>query len=91
MPRNTKRVKGVPARSKPGKPSGPANPGKGQQGKGQQGQNQSNNGNSQKKGPAQANQRPIVPFLRKDRVLLIGEGEIFSCYFFFFSVLFFSI
>lgn len=28
----------------------------------------------QKKGPLQANQRPIVPFLRGDRVLLIGEG-----------------
>ncbi|KAJ5643056.1 uncharacterized protein N7484_005563, partial [Penicillium longicatenatum] len=29
----------------------------------------------QKKGPLQANQRPIVPFLRGDRVLLIGEGD----------------
>lgn len=81
MPRNTKRIKGAAARPKPGKPSGPANPSKGQ-GKGQQGQNQSNNGNAQKKGPVQANQRPIVPFLRKDRVLLIGEGEIFFGFFF---------
>ncbi|KAJ5641553.1 hypothetical protein N7490_005553 [Penicillium lividum] len=29
----------------------------------------------QKKGPLQANQRPIVPFLRGDRVLLVGEGD----------------
>lgn len=32
-----------------------------------------------KKLPVQQNQRPIVPFLRKDRILLIGEGE--SSYF----------
>lgn len=30
---------------------------------------------SQKKQSAQANQRPIVPFLRGDRILLVGEGE----------------
>ncbi|KAJ5927986.1 hypothetical protein N7466_006942 [Penicillium verhagenii] len=30
---------------------------------------------NQKKGPLQANQRPIVPFLRGDRVLLVGEGD----------------
>lgn len=28
-----------------------------------------------KKVPVQQNQRPIVPFLRNDRILLIGEGE----------------
>lgn len=33
-----------------------------------------------KKLPVQQNQRPIVPFLRKDRILLIGEGES-SCLF----------
>lgn len=30
---------------------------------------------SQKKQSLQANQRPIVPFLRQDRILLVGEGE----------------
>ncbi|KAJ6127505.1 hypothetical protein N7523_003117 [Penicillium sp. IBT 18751x] len=30
---------------------------------------------TQKKGPVQANQQPIVPFLRGDRILLIGEGD----------------
>lgn len=33
---------------------------------------------SQKKQSLQANQRPIVPFLRGDRILLVGEGEYFS-------------
>ena len=32
---------------------------------------------SQKKHSLQANQRPIVPFLRGDRILLVGEGEYF--------------
>lgn len=30
---------------------------------------------SQKKQSVQANQRPIVPFLRGDRILLVGEGK----------------
>jgi 25S rRNA (uracil2634-N3)-methyltransferase len=37
-----------------------------------------------KKLPMQQNQRPIVPFLRKDRILLIGEGE--SSYFIVFEL-----
>lgn len=30
---------------------------------------------NQKRQSLQANQRPIVPFLRGDRILLVGEGE----------------
>jgi 25S rRNA (uracil2634-N3)-methyltransferase len=30
---------------------------------------------NQKKQALQANQRPIVPFLRGDRILLVGEGK----------------
>lgn len=37
--------------------------------------NGNGNGGSQKLQPLQQNQRPIVPFLRGDRILLIGEGE----------------
>jgi 25S rRNA (uracil2634-N3)-methyltransferase len=78
MPRNNKKMKNAPpprARG-PGKPSAPASgPGKGQQHGNSQKQG-NGNVNAPKKGPTQANQRPIVPFLRKDRVLLIGEGEL---------------
>lgn len=79
MPRNNKKAKSAPpprARG-PGKPSGPSsNPAKGQQhGNGQK--QGSGNANAPKKASMQANQRPIVPFLRKDRILLIGEGELF--------------
>jgi 25S rRNA (uracil2634-N3)-methyltransferase len=77
MPRNNKKVKNAPPPRPrgPGKPSGPSsNPAKGQQhGNGQK----QGNGNAPKKVSLQANQRPIVPFLRKDRILLVGEGEIF--------------
>ncbi|KAJ5963303.1 uncharacterized protein N7479_003179 [Penicillium vulpinum] len=77
MPRNNKKAKSAPpprARG-PGKPSGPSsNPAKGQQhGNGQKQGN--GNANAPKKVSLQANQRPIVPFLRKDRILLIGEGD----------------
>ncbi|KAJ5144159.1 uncharacterized protein N7515_002946 [Penicillium bovifimosum] len=77
MPRNNKKMKNAPpprARG-PCKPSAPASgPGKGQQhGNGQKQGN--DNSSAPKKGPMQANQRPIVPFLRKDRVLLVGEGD----------------
>ncbi|KAJ5353293.1 hypothetical protein N7452_002267 [Penicillium brevicompactum] len=63
MPRNTKRIREAPrARGKPAPPrKGPAPKPQGS--------------NAPKKGPLQANQRPIVPFLRKDRILLIGEGD----------------
>ncbi|KAJ5787460.1 hypothetical protein N7457_002450 [Penicillium paradoxum] len=77
MPRNAKKIKNAPPpRSRgPGKPSGPSSG----SGKGQQhgnGQNQGNgSGNAPKKASLQANQRPIVPFLRKDRILLVGEGD----------------
>lgn len=92
MPRNNKKIKNAPPpRSRgPGKPSGPPSGAS----KGQQhgnGQNQGNgNGNAPKKGPLQTNQRPIVPFLRKDRILLVGEGEPFPFHlrqFLFFSAL----
>ncbi|KAJ5373620.1 hypothetical protein N7517_005626 [Penicillium concentricum] len=77
MPRINKKVKNAPpprARG-PGKPSGSSsNPAKGQQhGNGQK--QGSGNGNAPKKISLQANQRPIVPFLRKDRILLVGEGD----------------
>ncbi|EKV05208.1 25S rRNA (uridine(2634)-N(3))-methyltransferase [Penicillium digitatum] len=77
MPRNNKKVKNAPPTRPrgPGKPAGPSsNPTKGQQhGNGyKQG---SGNANAPKKASMQVNQRPIVPFLRKDRVLLIGEGD----------------
>ncbi|KAJ5320535.1 hypothetical protein PENANT_c033G04419 [Penicillium antarcticum] len=79
MPRNNKKIKGAPAPARsrgPGKPSGqPSNPPKGQNGNGQsQSQGQAKE-TTVKKGSVQANQRPIVPFLRKDRVLLVGEGD----------------
>ncbi|CAG8894793.1 unnamed protein product [Penicillium egyptiacum] len=77
MPRNNKKVKSAPPPRPrgPGKPSGPSsNPAKGQQhGNGQKQGN--GNANAPKKASMQANQRPIVPFLRKDRILLIGEGD----------------
>jgi 25S rRNA (uracil2634-N3)-methyltransferase len=78
MPRNNKKLKGAPAPARsrgPGKPSGQSsNPPSGHNGNAQsQGQGKET---TVKKGSVQANQRPIVPFLRKDRVLLIGEGEL---------------
>jgi 25S rRNA (uracil2634-N3)-methyltransferase len=76
MPRNNKKLKGAPASARPrgpGKSSGQSNTPKGQNGNAQ-GQGQTKE-NTVKKGPVQANQRPVVPFLRKDRVLLVGEGE----------------
>ncbi|CAG7934916.1 unnamed protein product [Penicillium nalgiovense] len=77
MPRNNKKVKSAPLPRPrgPGKPSGPSsNPAKGQQhGNGQKQGNAT--ANAPKKASMQANQRPIVPFLRKDRILLIGEGD----------------
>lgn len=77
MPRNNKKAKSAPPPRPrgPGKPSGPSsNPAKGQQhGNGQK--QGSGNANAPKKASMQANQRPIVPFLRKDRILLIGEGD----------------
>lgn len=79
MPRNNKKAKSAPPPRPrgPGKPSGPSsNPAKGQQhGNGQK--QGSGNANAPKKASMQANQRPIVPFLRKDRILLVGEGELF--------------
>ena len=79
MPRNNKKAKSAPpSRPRgPGKSSGQSsNPTKGQQhGNGQK--QGSGNTNAPKKASMQANQRPIVPFLRKDRILLIGEGELF--------------
>lgn len=76
MPRNNKKIKNAPPpRSRgSGKPSGPSSgPGKGQHGNSQ---NHGNGSSAPKKGSMQANQRPIVPFLRKDRILLVGEGEL---------------
>ncbi|KAJ5541963.1 hypothetical protein N7461_007966 [Penicillium sp. DV-2018c] len=76
MPRNNKKMKNAPPPRPrgPGKPSAPASgPGKSQQHGGPK--PGKNNANAPKKGPMQANQRPIVPFLRKDRVLLVGEGD----------------
>lgn len=37
--------------------------------------NKNNKNNKNKKGPMPKNQRPIVPFGRGDRILLIGEGK----------------
>lgn len=77
MPR--KKQKGPPARPhrtgpaapKPGQPSAAQAKAKGA------GPSSSTNAKDtpQKKHGVQQNQRPIVPFLRGDRVLLIGEGE----------------
>ncbi|KAJ5095133.1 hypothetical protein N7532_007424 [Penicillium argentinense] len=71
MPR--KKQKGQPPRSnRPGpKPQGQG------QGQGQQkaGKNANAGNGPQKLQPLQQNQRPIVPFLRGDRILLIGEGD----------------
>ncbi|KAJ5757025.1 uncharacterized protein N7511_007207 [Penicillium nucicola] len=81
MPRNNKKLKGAPAPARsrgPGKPSvQPSHLPKGQNVNGQ-GQGQGKGQDMEtvaKKGSVQANQRPIVPFLRKDRVLLVGEGD----------------
>lgn len=88
MPR--KKQKGPPPRSnRPGpkqnqgqgqaQPQG--QPAKGQKKGGNPNSNAPGSGGSgsgsgpQKLQPLQMNQRPIVPFLRGDRVLLIGEGE----------------
>lgn len=40
-----------------------------------QGSGTGNGSGPQKLQPPQQNQRPIVPFLRGDRILLIGEGK----------------
>lgn len=80
MPRK-KQKSGPPPRSH--RPSGPkAGPAPSSQAK-QKGPKQDPvsggpvNEGSQKKQSLQANQRPIVPFLRGDRILLVGEGEYF--------------
>lgn len=83
MPR--KKQKGPPPRAnRPGGPKQGQAQGKGatsaQQKGGKQNPNSgasagNGNGGSQKLQPLQQNQRPIVPFLRGDRILLIGEGE----------------
>lgn len=77
MPR--KKQKGPPARPHR---AGPSVPKPGQPSTAQakaKGSGPSNSAHAkdapQKKHGVQQNQRPIVPFLRGDRVLLIGEGE----------------
>jgi 25S rRNA (uracil2634-N3)-methyltransferase len=76
MPRK-KQKSGPPPR--PHRPSGPA----------KSGPDPANAGaakeGSQKKQSLQANQRPIVPFLRGDRILLVGEGKQFSIILVFFE------
>ncbi|KAJ5231995.1 hypothetical protein N7468_004951 [Penicillium chermesinum] len=64
MPR--KKQKLPPSRTKQGSRQNP---------KGQGAKAQADVANKQNKLPVQQNQRPIVPFLRGDRVLLIGEGD----------------
>lgn len=79
MPR--KKQKGPPPRSN--RPS-PSKPGPSSQPKAKGSKQDSGAAkDAQKKAPAQANQRPIVPFLRGDRILLIGEGEFLEFAFFF--------
>lgn len=84
MPRK-KQKSGPPPRSH--RPSGPAKPGPGpaSQGKNKSskpgiaaGRAEAGAGKEgiQNKQSLQANQRPIVPFLRGDRILLIGEGKL---------------
>jgi 25S rRNA (uracil2634-N3)-methyltransferase len=88
MPRK-KQKSGPPPRSH--RPSGPAKPGPGPgPGPASQGKNKSSKPDIaagraeagagkegiQNKQSLQANQRPIVPFLRGDRILLIGEGKL---------------
>ncbi|KAJ5216509.1 uncharacterized protein N7498_002916 [Penicillium cinerascens] len=71
MPR--KKQRGPPPRSnRPGPPKpGPSSQPKAKGSKQDSGAAK----DAQKKAPVQANQRPIVPFLRGDRILLIGEGD----------------
>ena len=87
MPRK-KQKSGPPPRSH--RPSGPAKPGPGPASQGKNktskpdvavGRAEAGAGKegSQKKQSLQANQRPIVPFLRGDRILLIGEGKLSLC------------
>lgn len=82
MPR--KKQKSGPA-PRSNRPSGPAKPGPApaSQAKNKASKPDSAAGGagkeaSQKKQSLQANQRPIVPFLRGDRILLVGEGKYFS-------------
>ena len=72
MPR--KKQKGPPARSN--RANGPKSQNQGaQKGNKQSASTTTTTTNGpQKLQPLQQNQRPIVPFLRGDRILLIGEG-----------------
>lgn len=76
MPR--KKQKGPPARSQRPGPGGPKLGQTSSQAKAK-GSGPSNSAitkdGAQPKQGVQQNQRPIVPFLRGDRILLIGEGE----------------
>lgn len=81
MPR--KKQKGPPPRSHrggaPSKPgSAPTSHAKANGPVHQSGPGRTTTDQAQKKQPVQQNQRPIVPFLRGDRILLIGEGELLS-------------
>lgn len=85
MPRK-KQKSGPPPR--PHRPSGPAKSGpapasqaKGKGPKSDPGSAGAVKQDSQKKQSLQANQRPIVPFLRGDRILLVGEGKPFFYHF----------
>lgn len=78
MPR--KKQKGPPARNQRSggpapKPQTPVASQSKPKGKGAG--NPAPDGPEKKKAPLQANQRPIVPFLKGDRILLVGEGEFY--------------
>ncbi|KAJ5736582.1 uncharacterized protein N7483_001707 [Penicillium malachiteum] len=80
MPRPGKKQKGPPARGqRPGPQKGQQAPVASQSKSKAKGGNpaKSGAGEDEKKNtaPLQANQRPIVPFLRGDRILLVGEGD----------------
>ncbi|OQE31767.1 hypothetical protein PENSTE_c001G04704 [Penicillium steckii] len=71
MPR--KKQKGPPARSN--RANGPKSQNQGAQKGNKQSASTTTTNGPQKLQPLQQNQRPIVPFLRGDRILLIGEGD----------------
>lgn len=72
MPR--KKQKGPPPRSN--RPGGPKSQNQGAQKGNKQSASTTDTKGPQKLQPLQQNQRPIVPFLRGDRILLVGEGEL---------------
>ncbi|KAJ5595794.1 hypothetical protein N7450_002252 [Penicillium hetheringtonii] len=71
MPR--KKQKGPPPRSN--RPGGPKSQNQGAQKGNKQSASTTDTKGPQKLQPLQQNQRPIVPFLRGDRILLVGEGD----------------